>query len=103
MKQERFPSPVSRNSERDGWKNFWVSEVHNGELYSAGHVQFGFAGKGLWEVLDARRAGAAYKGVVPVEQPYPLADVRYYGRLRRWAIRDGVFLAMREQPAAVRR
>ena len=40
-----------------------VSEVHDGELRPAGHVQFGFAGKGLWEMLDARRSGAARKGV----------------------------------------
>ncbi len=72
-----------------------VSEVHNGKLRPAGHVQFGFAGKGLWEMLDARRAGVARKGVVPV-QPHLAADIRFYGRIRGWAIRDGVFLALRE-------
>jgi len=36
-----------------------VSEAHNGELRPAGNVQFGFAGKGLWEMLDARRSGVA--------------------------------------------
>lgn len=70
-----------------------VAETHNGELRPAGHVQFGFAGKGVWEMLDPRRAGPARNGVVPV-QPM-LATIRYYGRLR-WAIRDGVLLSVHD-------
>jgi bifunctional non-homologous end joining protein LigD len=44
-----------------------VAEAHNDEMRPAGHIQFGFAGKGLWEMVDARRAGPARKGVVPVQ------------------------------------
>ena len=75
-----------------------VSEAHNGELRPAGHVQFGFAGKGLWEMLDARRSGAARKGVVPIN-PHLIAEIRHYGRLRGWAIRDGVLLSVQDRLA----
>jgi len=74
-----------------------VSEMHNGELRPAGSVKFGFAGKGLWETLDARRSGDGRKGVVPI-QPHLVVDVRFYGRLRGWAIRDGVLLSVRPVP-----
>ncbi len=70
-----------------------VSEMHNGELRPAGTVKFGFAGKGLWGTLDARRSGAARKGVVSIA-PHVLADIKFYGRLRGWAIRDGVLLSV---------
>jgi bifunctional non-homologous end joining protein LigD len=74
-----------------------VSEEQDGVMRSVGHVRFGFAGKGLWDVLDVRQAGPARKGVIPIK---PLrAEVRFYGRHKGGAIRDGVFLSWIDEPA----
>jgi bifunctional non-homologous end joining protein LigD len=40
----------------------YVAEARDRVLYPAGQVRFGFAGKGLWHLLDQRRAGIAEKG-----------------------------------------
>jgi hypothetical protein len=57
-------------------------------------VKFGLAGKGLWEQLDQLRAGPATRsGLVPV-RPELVAGVRYFGRYRSGAIRDGVLLSV---------
>jgi hypothetical protein len=58
-------------------------------------VRFGFAGKGLWPLLDPRRAGLAEKGVVPVWLGL-FADIKFFGRHKRGWIRDGVILSARE-------
>jgi len=43
----------------------YVAEARDGVLCPAGQVRF-FVSKGLWHVLDERRAGPAKKGIVPV-------------------------------------
>ena len=54
-------------------------------------VRFGFAGEGLWRVLDQLRSGEPIKGVIPV-QPMLMAEIKYYGRYKGGSIRDGVLL-----------
>jgi bifunctional non-homologous end joining protein LigD len=56
-----------------------------------GEVRFGFAGKRLWSALDPLRAGAARDGVVPV-RPELWLTVKYFGRHKGGAIRDGVVI-----------
>jgi hypothetical protein len=64
----------------------------------AGQVRFGFAGKGLWAILDELRAGSVDgAGVVPME-PGLVVRVKYFGRHKGGAIRDGVLVAMIDPP-----
>jgi ATP-dependent DNA ligase len=59
-------SPGSANSARAGWRRSYVAEEQDGVLRPVGQVRFGFAGKGLWHLLDKLRADPARKGFVPV-------------------------------------
>lgn len=68
-----------------------VAAVDGDLLRPAGQVRFGFAGKGLWGVLDQLRAGPARGGVVPVHLRL-VAEVKFFGRYNSGAIRDGVLL-----------
>ena len=70
----------------------YVAENIGGELVPAGQVRFGFAGKGLWNHLDALRLGPARKGIVPVN-PRLRAEIKFFGRYKRGWIRDGVILS----------
>ena len=47
----------------------------------AGQVHFGFAGKGLWQVLDRLRTDPARKGFVPVKLGL-MAEVKFFGGTR---------------------
>jgi len=71
----------------------YVAEEINGDLRPVGQIRYGFAGKGLWDELDALRSGPARKGVVPVT-PTLRAQVKFFGRYKRGAIRDGVILSL---------
>jgi bifunctional non-homologous end joining protein LigD len=73
----------------------YVAEARDGVLYPAGQVRFGFAGKGLWHLLDQRRAGIAEKGVVPVWLGL-VADIKFFGRHKGGSIRDGVIRSVQE-------
>jgi hypothetical protein len=68
-------------------------------LYPAGQVRFGFAGRGLWGDLDGRRDGPAMKGVIPIA-PLMLAEIKFFGRYKGGAIRDGVLMAIGDIHAA---
>jgi ATP-dependent DNA ligase len=69
-----------------------VAELRDSVLASAGRVQFGLAGKGLWQRLDRLRDGPATRsGMVPV-RPELVAEIRYFGRYRTGWLRDGVLL-----------
>jgi hypothetical protein len=46
-----------------------------------GQLRFGFAGPGLWAELDARRASAAMKGIVPIN-PFLAAEIKFFGQGR---------------------
>jgi len=70
-----------------------VAELNAGELVSAGLVQFGLAGKGLWPALDQLRAGSAERGVIPLRRPLQ-ATVKHFGRIGGRYIRDGVLLGL---------
>jgi len=72
-----------------------VAEVTAAGNFAVGLVKFGFAGKGLWPVLDSIRAGPATRGgLVPVE-PLLIADAKFFGRYKAsQAIRDGVLIGM---------
>src|SRR5215813_13549220 len=70
----------------------YVAEVRDGVLSPAGQVRF-FVSKGLWHVLDERRAGPAKKGIVPVWLGL-VADIKFFGRHKGGSIRDGVILSM---------
>jgi bifunctional non-homologous end joining protein LigD len=71
-----------------------LAEKQSGALLAAGEVRFGFTGKRLWSVLDPLRAGEAGRdGVVPVK-PELWLSVKYFGRHKGGAIRDGVVLAI---------
>ena len=74
----------------------YVAEEIDGDLRPAGQIRYGFAGKGLWNELDALRSGTTRKGVVPVT-PTLQAQVKFFGRYRRGAIRDGVILSLQVQ------
>jgi len=75
-----------------------VAEDRGGELFAAGQVRFGFAGKGLWVMLDELRAGTNDPDyVVPIE-PALVIQVKYFGRHKCGAIRDGVLIALVDQP-----
>jgi bifunctional non-homologous end joining protein LigD len=70
-----------------------VAEPRDGMLRPAGLVKFGL-GRGPWPRLDRLRVGAASRaGVVPV-RPELVAEVRFFGRYRSGAIRDGVLLGV---------
>ena len=60
-------------------------------------MRFGFAGRGLWGELDRRRAGAAVSGIVPIAPLMP-AEIKFFGRYKGGAIRDGVILAISAAP-----
>jgi len=63
-----------------------VAEDRNGELVAAGQVRFGFAGKGLWAIMDQLRAGSPGRyGIVPIE-PWLAIKVKYFGRHKSGAI-----------------
>jgi bifunctional non-homologous end joining protein LigD len=71
-----------------------VAEAIEGKaLAPAGQVRFGFAGKGLWSMLDALRCGRAVKGVIPVS-PGLAADIKFFGRHKGGYIRDGVIVSL---------
>lgn len=70
-----------------------AEEGEDGELRAAGQVRFGLAGRGLWGELDALREGPASRGVVPVP-PVLTAEVKFFGRHKGGAIRDGVLLSV---------
>jgi len=76
-----------------------VAEEHDGRLYPAGQVRFGFAGRGLWGDLDGRRAGPATKGIVLIAPLMP-AEIRFYGRYKGGSIRDDVLVSIRDIAAA---
>jgi hypothetical protein len=75
----------------------YVAEDRDGQLHPAGQVRFGSAGRGLWAELDARRAGAAMKGIVPIE-PFMPVQIKFFGRYKGGAIRDGVLLSIEPRP-----
>ncbi|HET9848694.1 MAG TPA: hypothetical protein VFR68_09090 [Candidatus Dormibacteraeota bacterium] len=75
-----------------------VAEERDGRLHPAGQVRFGFAGRGLWAELDRRRAGEAVGGIFPVAPVMP-ATVKFFGRYKRGAIRDGVITAIEDVAA----
>ena len=76
----------------------YVAERRGGELVAGGQVRFGLAGKGLWSLLNQRRGGATRPhGVVAIE-PGLLVRVKYFGRYRGGAIRDGVLIAVDNLP-----
>jgi bifunctional non-homologous end joining protein LigD len=71
-----------------------VAEERDGALTAAGQVRFGFAGKGLWSMVDRRRIGSGgADGVFPID-PGLVVRVKYFGRHRGGAIRDGVLVAL---------
>jgi ATP-dependent DNA ligase len=79
-----------------------VAERRDGTLVAAGQFRFGLAGKGLWSLVDQRRAGATrIHGVVAIEPGLPVR-VKYYGRYRGGAIRDGVLIAVNNLPTVSR-
>jgi bifunctional non-homologous end joining protein LigD len=78
-----------------------AEEIAEGALKRAGQIRFGFAGKGLWGELDALRSGPAHKRVVPVV-PALRAQVKFFGRYKRGAIRDGVILSLHPRGTARR-
>jgi hypothetical protein len=76
----------------------YVAEERDGEVVGVGQVRFGFAGKGLWAILRELRAGSLDRaGVVPIE-PGLVVRVKYFGRYKGGAIRDGVLVAIIHQP-----
>jgi bifunctional non-homologous end joining protein LigD len=66
-----------------------IAQKQSGALVDAGEVRFGFVDKQLWSVLDPLRAGSAHDGVVPV-RPEIWLSIKYFGRHKGGAIRDGV-------------
>jgi bifunctional non-homologous end joining protein LigD len=70
----------------------YVAEARDGVLCPAGQVRF-FVAKGLWHLLNERRAGPAKKGVVPVWLGL-VADIKFFGRHKGGSIRDGVILSV---------
>jgi hypothetical protein len=71
-----------------------IAEKQSGALVDAGEVRFGFAGKRLWSVLDLLRLGKASQqdAVVPVK-PEVWLTVKFFGRHKGGAIRDGVVIS----------
>ena len=79
----------------------YVAEEINGDLRPTGQIRFGFAGKGLWGELDALRSGPAHKGIIPVTRTLR-ARVKFFGRYKHGAIRDGVILSLQSEAPARR-
>jgi hypothetical protein len=69
-----------------------VAQKQSGALVDAGEVRSGFAGKRLWTALDPLRAGSTRDGVVPV-RPEIWLSIKYFGRHKSGAIRDGVVVS----------
>lgn len=78
-----------------------VAEEIGGTLVPAGQVRFGFAGKGLWGVLDQLRSGKPAKGIIPV-RPLLMTEIKFYGRHKGGSIRDGVLLDLIDSRATFR-
>jgi len=77
-----------------------VAEETEDGLNPVGQVRFGFASKGLWATLDQLRAGPTGQGgAVPIE-PVLVAVVKYFGRHKGGALRDGVLLSIDPRPAS---
>jgi bifunctional non-homologous end joining protein LigD len=76
----------------------YIAEARDGVLCPAGQVRFGFAGKGLWHLLDQRRAGLAVRGVAPVWLGL-VADIKFFGRHKGGSLRDGVILSVTDASA----
>src|SRR5690349_12965672 len=53
----------------------YIAEARDGVLRPAGPVRF-FVSKGLWQVLNERRAGPAKKGIIPVWLRL-IADIKF--------------------------
>jgi ATP-dependent DNA ligase len=70
-----------------------VAERIAGELVECGQVRFG-VGRELRAVLEELQTGVVRDGVVTVE-PRLSMPVRYFGRHRSGALRDGVFVHRR--------
>jgi bifunctional non-homologous end joining protein LigD len=70
----------------------YVAEARDGVLCPAGQVRFSVS-KGLWHVLNERRAGPAKNGIVPVWLGL-VADIKFFGRHKGGSIRDGVILSV---------
>ena len=70
----------------------YVAEGRDGGLCPAGPVRF-FVSKGLWHVLNERRAGPAKNGIVPIWLGL-VADIKFFGRHKGGSIRDGVILSV---------
>ena len=57
-------------------------------------MKFGLPGKELWQQLDRLRTSPASRaGVIPVRSEL-VAGVKFFGRYRSGAIRDGVLLSV---------
>lgn len=84
-------------------EEFYVAEQIDGRLIPAGTVEFGFAGKGFWDVMDAHRVERTSRAGVYTVAPGLRAEVRFYGRLKGWAIRDGVLIDLSVQARKQRR
>ena len=63
----------------------------------AGQVRL-FVGRGLWHLLNERRAGPARNGTVPVWLGL-VADIKFFGRHKGGSIRDGVILSVQQASA----
>jgi bifunctional non-homologous end joining protein LigD len=72
----------------------YIAEAREGVLCPAGQVRF-FVGKGLWHLLNERRAGPARSGIVPVRLGL-IADIKFFGRHKGGSSRDGVILSVQE-------
>ena len=73
----------------------YVADAREGVLCPAGQVRF-FVSRGLWHLLDERRAGPAKGGgIVPVWLGL-FADIKFFGRHKGGSIRDGVILSVQE-------
>jgi ATP-dependent DNA ligase len=79
----------------------YVAEARDGVLGPAGQVRF-FVSKGIWRLLDERRAGPAKNGIVPVWLGL-IAEIKFFGRHKGGSIRDGVILsvhtAVKDEPS----
>ena len=70
----------------------YVAEARDGGLCPAGQARF-FVSRGLWHVLDERRAGPAKNGIVPVWLGL-VADIKFFGRHKGGSIHGGVILSL---------
>jgi len=75
-----------------------VAEERDGELHPVGQVRYGFAGKGWWADLDLLRIGEPRAGLVAV-WPVLQAEIKFFGRHKGGAIRDGVIQSLGPAPA----